>query len=123
MRGDTYHKKYINNLKFKRKPEAISGNAQRFTLTIVDSHKAGGRLGQPHSSWTTRTGKPYKQRHIAAACWHAHGDFFDALFAIRPEAMIRAGDKLITQYQGNWQDWNIGSQLEPFYYSEACKCD
>lgn len=102
-----------------RKLEA-SGKNIRFTLTVYDSRKAGGRLGVPnHFDSGKQTGR---QRHLAAACWHVHGEFFDALFAIAPQAVIVSKGKKITAEAGNWQDRNIGSQVYPYMYSDACIC-
>lgn len=104
------NKKYENNITFNRYPEKY-GNGIRFTLRVKDSKKAGHRIGH--------TG-----RRLINACWHVHGDFFDALFKINPEAIIIVGsNRKITKNYGNWQDWNIGSVLYPLMYSEACECE
>lgn len=63
-----------------------------------------------------------------SGCWHAHGDFFDAVFEVAPDAMILSaggGDGLIkiTKDEGNWQDRNIGSKIYPFMFSESCFCN
>ena len=103
---------FDGNVTFKRFPEPI-GRKLRFTLTVRDSSKPGGRRSD-------------SGRRICAACWHVHGEFFDALFAIEPEAVIASSgrDGLITSTAdyGNWQDRNIGSMVRPFYYSDACEC-
>ena len=61
-------------------------------------------------------------RRIAAACWHVHGDFFDALFAICPDAVVMSMGKVITKDGGNWQDWNKGSMMYPKLASACCEC-
>jgi hypothetical protein len=109
---DQVNKKYADNIKFKRLD--YQGRNIRFTLTVNSSKNPGGRLGFPDNDG--------KQKHLAAACWHAHGDFFDALFSINPSAVIVANGSIITSNGGNWQDRNIGSQYRPLYYSEACEC-
>lgn len=118
------NKKYDNNIQWNRAPE---GNVTRpsFTLRVKDSTKAGHRRGQPryeaktynYGDVATRPG-----RRLINACWHVHGDFFDALFKENPNAWIRAGTQKITKERGNWEDRNIGSQMNPFYFSEACDC-
>lgn len=114
--------RFAGNIGWRRAPEAI-GRRFRFTLRAIDSAGKGGRLGAPHASWTTRTGKAYKQRRIGqAACWHVHGYYFEALLKLAPEAEISAGLLKINAQGGNWKDRNIGSMVEPFYYSEACEC-
>ncbi len=105
--------KYDGNVIWKRFEQ--NGSGVHFTLTVNRSTDKGGRLGQ---CLTTKGNR----RHIAAACWHVHGDFFDALFDIQPDAYVRSMGRKITAQQGNWQDLNIGSQMNPLYYSEACDC-
>lgn len=106
---------YNGNITF-RSIEPISKNRVRFTLTVKDSKGPGGRLGFPDY----QTGK---QRSVKAACWHAHGDFFDALFTVAPSAVVRTAGNKITKGAGNWEDRNIGSMMHPLLYSEACHCD
>ena len=107
------NQKYDGNVIWKRFEQ--NGSGVHFTLTVNKSTNPGGRLGFHLTSKGNR-------RHIAAACWHVHGDFFDALFDIAPDAYVRSMGRKITKDQGNWQDRNIGSQMNPFYYSEACDC-
>jgi len=105
---DAINNQFDNNVCWEREPER-RGNQLMFTLRTKQGRKAGSRL--------THTG-----RHIPKACWHVHGEFFDALFEIAPDAVVKARDKIITASGGNWQDWNIGSHFQPMYYSEACEC-
>jgi hypothetical protein len=103
------NKRFDNNIRFKRLEN--SGRRNTFTLTVYNSKKPGGRIGQ-------------NGRHIAAACWHAHGYLFEALLKINPEAFVISGGSLrIDINGGNWQDRNIGSIMYPLYYSEACDCN
>jgi hypothetical protein len=101
------NKKYDRNICWNRFDD---GKTINFTLTVLDSHQAGGRRSR-------------EGRRIAAACWHVHGDFFDALFEVCPDAVIVSMGKKITKEAGNWQDQNIGSAYLPFMYSEACDCN
>jgi len=102
------NEKYDGNIRFKRIEQ--QGNNIRFTLTVCDSSKKGARRG-------------FTGKRLAAACWHAHGDYFEALLSINNNIEIRAGTKVIDKFGGNWQDWNIGSLMQPLYYSEACDCE
>jgi len=102
------NEKYNGNVKWKRFPER-SGRRFKATLTVESSKGAGARRG--------RSGQ-----RVAAACWHVHGDFFDALFDIQPEAAVKSAGNLITRQSGNWQDSNIGSMMQPLMYSRACDC-
>lgn len=101
------NERFNNNIKFKRLDN--KGNRKIFTLTVKNSKDAGGRIG-------------FTGKRVAAACWHAHGYFFDALFSINENIYIYSMGKKITADSGNWQDKNIGSIMSPLYYSQACKC-
>ena len=115
------NKLYDGNVQFKHLD--MKGRNIQFTLRVADSHGKGARLGFPNIT----TGK---QRHLPDACLHVHGHFFEALFAINPSAAVvggydpDTGRKLrITKDGGNWQDRNIGSQVYPLFFSEACECN
>jgi hypothetical protein len=108
---DIVNAKYDGNVTFK----SIDGN--RFTLKVKDFKGPGHRLHTQYG-FDGFIG----QKRSSHACWHVHGDFFDALFTVNPDAVIRAGAKKITKDAGNWEDWNIGSQMAPIYYSESCEC-
>ena len=103
------NKKYKKNIVWKRDPEK-SGNFLNFTLTVVDSNKVGSR-------------RSAEGRRISAACWHVHGDLFEAMIEIAPDVIIKSLDKTITAEGGNWEDMNIGSFCYPLMVSEACNCE
>lgn len=100
---------YSGNVKFKGcEPMNQAGSRWRFTLTVENSREPGSR-------YAPRTG-----RRIAAACWHVHGLFFDALMKASPESVVSTqGSAKITATGGNWQDWEIG---RGFYASQSCDC-
>ena len=100
---DVVNLQYAGNVEFKKM------NFPRFTLTVEDSGKKGGRIG-------------FTGRKVKAACWHIHGHFFDALFKINPAAYVWSQGGKITKDAGNWQDRNIGSIMNPLMYSDACNC-
>ena len=102
--------KYFNgNLRFKTLDYLGFTRDKRVkvtcTLTVNDSKDIGSR-------------RNFEGGRIAAACWHAHGVFFDALPAgteIRScQTIMHAGDK--------WQDYNMGSIAYPLQASRACNC-
>ena len=111
---ENVNKKYDGNVIFNRAPEPY-GRQIRFTLRVKNSRKPGHRLG----TWINDNGK---QRHLTSACWHVHGNFFEELFKICPNAIIKTNGKDISIYCGNWEDQNIGSMMQPMYFSEACEC-
>ena len=118
---DQINRKYDNNIIFRRLEQ--KGKTVHFTLKVCDSRGPGHRRGVP------QFGK--EGRRMPYACWHVHGDFFDALFAIQPKAVIITSGSLanplssnsITIDGGNWQDWGIGSYMFPCMMSEACDCE
>ncbi len=106
------NQKYNGNIEFNR--FSHEGNGFRFTLRVINSRLPGARLG-------------FTGKHLINACWHVHGNFFDALLNIYGHAKIKTAKRTIEktaegQIIGNWEDWNIGSIMEPLYYSEACNC-
>ena len=86
------------------------GQTYRVTLKVKDSRGPGARLG-------------FSGRHMINACYHVHGNFFAALLEINPNAVIKASGLTIDRHGGNWEDKNIGSIVQPMYYSEACECE
>ncbi len=80
-----------------------------FTLKVKDSKGKGARRGD-------------SGRRLINACWHVHGTFFDKLFEVNPDAYVISQGNKITASEGNWVDRNIGSMMNPLYYSEACEC-
>ena len=116
---------YANNLRFKnREILTQSGLTHRVTLTVKDSSQPGARRS---INRYRADGEPTR---IAAACWHAHRDFLDAL----PQSAIVRSSTRMTNPNGTstanvWSpgqphaDWNIGSFYEPCMASEACPCD
>lgn len=98
---------YDQNIKFLKLVPREVGWIVR--LTVCDSGCPGARVGD-------------NGRKIKAACWHAHGNFFEHLLNVNQDAIIECGKIKIDQYGGNWEDMNIGSINKPRYYSEACLC-
>ena len=113
--------KYANNVIWNRTPER-KGKQYVFTLRVADSKEPGHRRGFAHPSWYGANGKPHKARRLTSACWHVHGEFFNAVWDIEPEAVIRAGALVMRNKADNWQDRNVGSLLCPQMFSEACDC-
>lgn len=106
------------------------GRGFRFVLRLISGHRGKGaalttsflqhaRYGRERSPW------PGNRKFSGSACWHAHGHFFEALLKVRPEAVVlsRGSSVRISADGGNWQDYNVGSQMYPCYASEACECN
>jgi hypothetical protein len=115
---------YAGNIRFKTlQPK---GRRISFTLTVNRTSEGTGKA----KVTAPGVSKGREGRRIAAACWHVHGDFFDALFSVCPEAGVYSSGSLanplmgkwITKDGGNWQDWNRGSQMYPYMSSQACEC-
>lgn len=128
------NKVFDNNIMFNRF-DVANRKCTRWNVTLrtKDSKKAGHRRGQPKFMGFNQPGDFSKRKRLHYACWHVHGTFFDELFKIAPESAIKSGSSLanpnrgnngwITVDGGNWEDRNIGSQMVPYYFSEACDCD
>ena len=102
------NEKYEGNLCWNRDPER-KGKRIHFTLRVKDSKGAGHR-------------RSFTGKRMPSACWHVHGDFFDAVWQLQSDAVIWAGELRMEGPSDNWQDRNIGSQVQPLYFSEACDC-
>ena len=115
------NKTFEDNIIFNRFDQ--TGKNFNVTLKTKDSHKKGSRLGFPQYDYATKKIiKPGK--HMAVACWHVYGTFFDNLFKENLEIVIISnGEKITSTNGGNWNDRNIGSQVFPLLYSDACECD
>lgn len=91
----------------------------RVTLTVADSSEPGSRRS------TNRYRADGSLARIAAACWHAHGAFMEAL---PPQAVVISSPMIVDAKPTKWspgeplQDFSIGSQMYPCMASEACEC-
>ena len=66
-------------------------------------------------------------KRMPCVCWHGCRDFFRAVFTQYPTATIRTGKatyKGRDNFEATYQDTdvNIGSQIFPMQFSEACDC-
>ena len=121
------NEKYDGNVKFNEiEAQNQAGTRFRLTLQVVNAKGPGHRVGFTHSTWTTRSGKPYKARRLIYACWHVHGDYFDCLFDINPKVEIRVGGQgknvVYKSKADNWEDFDVGSRMSPTMLSELCDC-
>jgi hypothetical protein len=103
------NKKYDNQVIWNQEPIHYR-NKIKFTLKTKTNVSYGHGI-----SWTGR--------QLSTACWHVHGDFFDFLFTIAPDAKIYALGRMITKTKGNWLDFNRGSVVNPRFASELCECN
>jgi len=92
------------HLVFNRYPENISKNVIRFTVRSAKSGIPGARY-----SWTGR--------HLVAASWHAYGYVIEKLLEAGAQ-YVEANRRKIRTPEDNWRDWNVGSILNPVYYSD-----
>lgn len=115
------NQKYDNNITWNRSPELYQGwHTYRCTIRVKYNKGKGAKLG-------------FSGRRTIAACWHAHGDFFDCVLEVAPKAAILvsiAQIELIKIYKdeygnviNNWRDVQVGSLAAPMLYSEMCQCD
>ena len=102
------NEKYNRQVCWNRVPNKTNKGIH-FTLKVKTNRSEGHSISQ-------------LGRHISSACWHVHGDFFDCLFEVEPEARVFALGREITKHYGNWQDFNRGSLMNPKYASEMCEC-
>lgn len=95
-------------------------------------------IGPKGRGWTftlsLRPDKKYQRRghagrKVNAVCWHGHYDFMFKLFTAQPDATLISA---MARYDGradfeNNADGsgarNIGSQMHPLAYEDACDCN
>jgi hypothetical protein len=104
---------YDGNLIFASGPKVVAGGGVRFRLRVRDSEGPGARLGKPR-----RDGRPGMR--LAFACWHAHGRFFDALFAASQEAEVTSKLGPVSPGIG-WVDLVVPGHDE-LKLSDLCEC-
>ena len=111
----------VVNVRYSGNVRIIHGTVakawRRFTLRVISSKGPGAKI-----SMTS-----FADRRSVAACWHVHGDFFDALWNLEGGSVgayyIEAGRVGRMHGRGdNWQDFNIGSQFRPIQFSQSCEC-
>jgi len=102
------NKKYLGNIRLY--DVGTRGKHVKFRLKTNDPKGPGVARGASGK----RTG---------SGCWHAHGDFFEALLKVNPKAIIVTRISTISADGGNWQDVNVGSQVNYLDASEACDCE
>jgi hypothetical protein len=96
--------KYAGNISFNRIEQKTAGRVI-FTLQA--------KSGQPGARYS------FSGRRLPKASWHVHGEFFDALFSIRPTIFVRSLGKKIDVNNGNWEDKEIGSMMQPKKFSQT----
>lgn len=73
-----------------------------------------------------------RQRRVHAVCWHGHRDFFLTLFDSDPAAVVVSpfipGGRYEDAHDFEYKyfrtgDRNIGSQVSPLAYRDACNCE
>jgi len=117
---------FKGNIDFKR----LDRHGKGFVFTLTVKHSTEGKGKEKTSAPGSRI-NAIDGRHICAACWHAHGRFFDALFDIAPDARVFSSfykridgtyHGWISKEGGNWIDGQIGSMMNPAMMSESCEC-
>lgn len=126
-RGDLFYaltgtnNKYRGNIRFfEGTPEQLDkkGRSWRVRLAVHDCHELGAKL---NVSYWGLEGVQHLRRSNSA-CWHVHGDFFNAL----PEGTkihTAAASYTCPLREWEWQDFNVGSLMFPVYASESCLCE
>ena len=97
------NKEHGYKLIYNREPEQ-KGNYIHFTIRSEKSGIPGAR-----TSWSGR--------NMVSASWHSHGYLFDNIYDLNPDAIIVCGRTRYECKDDNWQDYNIGSIMQPCYFS------
>ncbi len=106
----------------------IRGRFVYFRLGLIERTTIGPRGGKHWECDYQRTSWYHSTRCVNAVCWHGYRDFMKALFHLLPNLKLVTA---IACYNGV-DDFNakfvetgyrnIGSQMQPMQYREACTC-
>jgi hypothetical protein len=86
----------------------------------------GVKIRPAYSFRTWGESHEVRKKRIAAACWHVHGHFMDALPA---DCVILFGVRTVNGKPAKrnpgdtWYDFQVGSQAAPFMASQCCECN
>ena len=100
--------KFKGNIEFNR-CDSIGKLKYRVTLKVKDCHAPGHRSGFPKIvNFNPPAQDMSKRRCLPYACWHVHGEFFEALLNINSDIIIITGSRIngtnicIDKKGGNW---------------------
>jgi hypothetical protein len=104
---------------------AVTLTVQRTSIKIVDNEKP--RRVHIETLPGVKIGRgPFSEgRRLAAACWHAHGYFIDAL---PRDCIILSGTRTFDGKPNmrrpgeSWKDFPVGSTYYPVNASQCCNC-
>lgn len=109
-------------------PKPLNGKGDRFAFTLRTdpAHPMAGHPKAP-PVWTRRA-QGSGSVLGGKVCWHGHRAFMAALFALAPDATLRSafatyrGAAGFRSAHGATADRNVGSQVRPVSYADACTC-
>lgn len=110
-----------DNVRIRVSHEGIRPEGRRWRLVLVPGVERQWQRTSPSMAG--------RGRRVNAACWHGYYAFMRELYRLAPDAVIRStmatyrsADELEdTAWQSETR--NVGSQVAPVPYSEACQCD
>ena len=100
----------------------LNAKGTRFSLKL-GVHSSRGQYGKRRNSYG-----PQGFRRVHALCWHGFRDAFRAAFQVDPQAIFRTALeswKGSQDFEARFQDsgfQNIGSQVAPLNWHQACAC-
>ena len=107
----------------------LSARRVRCVLVLDYTEKRAGRADHPEYQRVgfSRAANG-KRRRIASVCWHGYGQFMREVFRMDPDARISTGHETyrgLADFQAKAPatgDHNIGSQVDPMRFEDACLC-
>ena len=111
-----------NKLNIKLDYNFISKNCMRVKLVKVKENKNYQRTG----FYSNKNGSP---RKVNAICWHGFRDFLTELLNQYPKLRVVTAQIIYNGYQDFINKFegtatiNIGSQVQPLNYEDACLCN
>lgn len=120
---------YLGNLCFREGPDPLMPRREswRVRLGVKDPDEPGHRHWVPRS-WWDQAWWDRRAKHPGSACYHAHRDFFYAIFERAPQARAVTALDLyegLADFEARYRrvaSLNVGSFFEPVRFEDCCDC-
>ena len=100
----------------------VSKNCMRIKLNKIKENKNYQRIGYYNN-------KDGSKRKVNAICWHGFRDFISEIYKFHPHVRVVSSTATYLNKQDfeykypNTAYKNIGSQIQPMSYADACLCN
>ena len=110
-----------DDLNIKLDKSYVSRNCMRVRLIKIKENKNYQRVGFSKN-------KDGSRKKVNSICWHGYKDFLIEMYKYHPNARVVTAQATYLNKEDFEQKYpdtafnNIGSMVDPLYYSDACLC-